>query len=63
LNIAFRLGRYPLKKAISNAIANKLKSPAHFSVNGTPLEACASIKLFKAKDGSDDENDGDFYGQ
>ena len=33
---------------------NKLLSTEHFSVDGTMLKACASMKSFRAKDGSDE---------
>ncbi len=34
----------------------KLMSSEHFTVDGTLIEACASLKSFKKKDGSDDDN-------
>jgi transposase len=63
-----RLMRHDIDELFFEAVkkqahANKLMSREHFTVDGTLLEACASIKSFKAKDGSDDENDGDFHGQ
>jgi len=46
------------------AYAKRLMSREHFSVDGTLLEACASIKSFKPKDGSGDDDDGqNFHGQ
>lgn len=46
------------------AYAKKLMSREHFTVDGTLLEACASIKSFKPKDGSGDDDDGEnFHGQ
>src|SRR5690606_4935873 len=46
------------------AYAKKLMSREHFSVDGTLLEACASMKSFKSKDGSDDDDSGEnFHGQ
>lgn len=46
------------------AYAKKLMSREHFSVDGTLLEACASMKSFKPKDGSDDDDSGEnFHGQ
>lgn len=46
------------------AYARQLMSRDHFSVDGTLLEACASMKSLRAKDGSDDDNSGDdFRGQ
>lgn len=44
------------------AYAKKLMSRDHFSVDGTLLEACASMKSFKPKDGSGDDDD-DFTGR
>ncbi|MDE0363473.1 MAG: IS5 family transposase [Rhodospirillaceae bacterium] len=44
--------------------AKKLLSRDHFSVDGTLLEACASLKFYRPKDGSDDGDDGEnFHGQ
>lgn len=46
------------------AYAKKLMSRDHFSVDGTLLEACASMKSFRPKDGADDDDSGDnFHGQ
>lgn len=46
------------------AYAKKLMSRDHFSVDGTLIEACASIKSFKPKDRDDDSDDGEnFHGQ
>lgn len=46
------------------AYAKKLMSRDHFSVDGTLLEACASMKSFKPKDGSgNDDNGENFHGQ
>jgi len=39
------------------AKAGKLLSREHFTVDGTLLEACASLKSFRAKGESDDEHD------
>ncbi len=48
----------------SQAYANKLLSRDHFSVDGTLIEACASMKSYKPKDGSGDDDDGEnFHGQ
>lgn len=63
-----RLMRHDIDELFFEAIkkqahASDLMSREHFTVDGTLLEACASIKSFKAKDGSDDENDGNFHGQ
>ncbi len=44
--------------------ANKLLSRDHFSVDGTLIEACASLKSFKPKEGSGGDDDGEnFHGQ
>lgn len=40
-----------------------LLSDEHFSVDGTLIEAWASQKSFKPKDGSDDSDGSDFHGQ
>jgi transposase len=40
-----------------------LLSDEHFSVDGTLIEAWASHKSFKAKDGSDDSDGSNFHGQ
>ncbi len=40
-----------------------LVSDEHFSVDGTLLEAWASHKSFRPKDGDDDSDGGDFHGQ
>jgi transposase len=47
------------------ASARQLMSKEHFSVDGTLLEACASVKSFKPKDGGHDEDDDgqNFHGQ
>lgn len=46
------------------AYAKKLMSREHFSVDGTLLEACASMKSLRAKDGSEDDDSGDdFHGK
>jgi len=37
---------------------NRLLSSDHFSVDGTLIEAWASIKSFRRKDGSDQDSDG-----
>lgn len=43
--------------------AKKLLSRDHFSVDGTLLDACASMKSFKPKDGSDDDDSENFHGK
>lgn len=45
------------------AYAKKLMSHDHFSVDDTLLEACASMKSFKPKDGSDDDDGQSYHGQ
>ena len=46
------------------AYAKKLLSRDHFTVDGSLIEACASMKSFKPKDGSGDDDDGEnFHGQ
>lgn len=45
------------------AYAKKLMSRDHFSVDGTLLEACASMKSFKPKDGSDDDDGQNYHGK
>lgn len=46
------------------AYAKKLMSREHFSVDGTLLEACASMKSLRAKDGSEDDDSGEnFHGK
>ena len=48
----------------SQAYANKLLSRDHFTVDGTLLEACASLKSFRRKDRRGDDDDGEnFHGQ
>ena len=47
---------------VEQARALKLLSDEHFTVDGTLIEAWASHKSFKPKDGSDEEG-GDFRGQ
>jgi len=44
--------------------AKKLLSRDHFSIDGTLLEACASLKSYRPKDHGDDDDDGEnFHGQ
>lgn len=46
------------------AYARKRLSRDHFTVDGTLIEACASMKSFKPKDGSGDDDDGEnFHGR
>ena len=45
-----------------NRSAKKYMSDEHFTVDGTLIQAWASQKSFRSKDGSDDDG-GDFHGQ
>lgn len=64
-----RLMRFDVDEQLFEAIkkqgyAKKLLSRDHFSVDGTLLEACASLKSFRPKDGGDDDDNGEnFHGQ
>ena len=64
-----RLMRNELDVAFFDAIkkqayAKNLMSREHFSVDGTLLEACASMKSFRPKDESDSDDSGEnFHGQ
>lgn len=55
------------RAVVAEAQAGSLMSSEHFSVDGTLIEAWASMKSFRAKDGSDDDQDGngwvDFKGK
>jgi len=58
-----RLMMYNVDELFFNAIkkqahSKKLMSKDHFSVDGTLLDACASMKSFKPKDGAGDDDDG-----
>lgn len=44
------------------AAAKRLLSRDHFSVDGTLLEACASLKSYRPKDGDDDDDGENFHG-
>jgi transposase len=46
-----------------NLRAKKFMSDEHFTVDGTLIQAWASQKSFRAKDGSDDGDGTDFHGQ
>ncbi|EQD57758.1 transposase IS4 family protein [mine drainage metagenome] len=52
---------------VREARALKLLSDEHFSVDGTLIEACASMKFFRTEDGggagADAGGDGDFMGE
>jgi transposase len=52
-----------LQETIALAQENGLTSDEHFSVDGTLLEAWASQKSFKPKDGSGSDDGSDFRGQ
>ena len=63
-----RLLLHDIDELFFNAIkqqakAKKLMSQEHFSVDGTLVDACASMKSFKPKEGSEDHDDDDFHGQ
>ena len=47
----------------SQAYAKKLLSRDHFTVDGTLLEACASLKSFRPKDSCEDDYGENFHGQ
>lgn len=51
-----------LAEVNKQAAARKLLSKDHFSLDGTLLEACASIKSFKPKDAAGDASGGDGEG-
>ena len=46
-----------------NLRAKKFMSAEHFTVDGTLIQAWASQKSFRSKDGSDNNDGGDFHGQ
>src|ERR1700687_1221809 len=46
-----------------NKQARKFMSDEHFTVDGTLIQAWASQKSFRSKDGSDDEDGTNFHGQ
>jgi transposase len=46
-----------------NKQAKKFMSDEHFTVDGTLIQAWASQKSFRSKDGFDDEQGGNFHGQ
>ena len=46
-----------------NRRAKKFMSDEHFTVDGTLIQAWASQKSFRSKDGSDDGDGGNFHGQ
>jgi transposase len=53
-----------MAKLLNHPEVKPLLSSEHFSVDGTLIEAWASHKSFRPKDGSDDEDDGaNFHGQ
>ena len=49
--------------AAVNKQAKRFMSDDHFTVDGTLIQAWASQKSFRSKDGSDDSDGGDFRGQ
>jgi hypothetical protein len=48
--------------AAVNEQAKKIMSDDHFTVDGMLIQAWASQKSFRAKDGSDDDDGSDFHG-
>jgi transposase len=52
-----------MDKLLKHPKVTSLLSDEHFSVDGTLIEAWASHKSFKPKDGSDDSDGGNFHGQ
>lgn len=57
------IAQHFFESTVLHAIAKDLTSNEHFSVDGTLLEAWASHKSFRPKDGSGDDGDGsDFRG-
>jgi transposase len=46
-----------------NRLARRFMSDEHFTVDGTLIQAWASQKSFRKKDGSDDGDGGNFHGQ
>lgn len=62
--MAYNVDELLFEAVKKQAYAKKLMSRDHFSVDGTLLEACASLKSFKPKDGDGDSDDGEnFHGQ
>jgi transposase len=57
------IGRRFLEQTVAQAREAGLTSDEHFSVDGTVLEAWASHKSFKKKDGSDDDGGGEGGGR
>jgi transposase len=57
------IGRRFLEQTVAQAQEAGLTSDEHFSVDGTVLEAWASHKSFKKKDGSDDDGGGEGGGR
>jgi hypothetical protein len=45
-----------LAAVLAQPKVKRLSSSDHFSVDGTLIEACASIKSFRKKDGGDDDS-------
>lgn len=52
-----------MAKLLNHRDVKPLLSDEHFSVDGTLIEAWASTKSFKPKDGSDDSDGSNFHGQ
>lgn len=56
--LAHEVAHQFLRAIVQQARLNKLVSSEHFSVDGTLIEAWASMKSFRPKDEDDDDNDG-----
>ncbi len=52
-----------MRKLLSHPDVKPLLSNEHFSVDGTLIEAWASQKSFRPKDGNDEDDGGNFHGQ
>jgi transposase len=52
-----------MARLLEHPLVKPLLSDEHFSVDGTLIEAWASHKSFKPKDGSDDGDGSNFHGQ
>ena len=62
--MAYRVDELLFEAIKKQGYAKKLLSREHFTVDGTLIEACASLKSFKPKDQDDDSDDGEnFHGQ
>lgn len=63
--IAHDVGKHFLGAVVRQAKKRRLMSADHFTVDGTMIEAWASLKSFRPKDDDDDDNNGwgDFKGE